>query len=301
MIMTRKTFRTPWLFISICTLPALMLTIYFLVWPAVQVFWLSLTNASILGFADAEFVGLENYRYMFGDRRFIQAMENTFKLLAVAPAVTVFCALILAFAVTQSKLRERSFYRTVFFFPAIVSMTVIGIVWSFVFHPNMGILNTFLGALGFESLAQTPWVGQRSTALWTIAAAVIWQAAGYFMVMHIAAIDGIPTEIYEAATIDGAGPVRKLVSITLPLIKDIIGITFVFAVSGTLNSSFVLASIMTGGGPNGASSVLLFYIYEQGMKGGSFGYSMAIAAFTLCLAVALSAASRMLTAREARA
>jgi len=293
----KKAIKTPWLFIALSTLPALILTIYFLLWPAIQVFWLSLTSATTLNFFNAKFVGLDNFKYMFGDRRFIQALQNTFKLLAVTPVITVLFALILAFTVTQSKLKERSFYRTVFFFPAIVSMTVIGIVWSFVFHPTMGILNSLLEAIGLGALAQ-PWIGQRSTSLWTIAVALIWQAAGYYMVMHIAAIDGITKDVYEAATIDGAGPARKLFSITLPLVKDIVGITFVFAISGVLNHSFVLSSIMTGGGPNGASNVLLYYIYKQGMENGSFGYAMAIAAFTLCLAVALSVLSRLLSSKK---
>jgi len=299
MSITRNSIRKPWLFIALCTLPALVLTGYFLIWPAIQVFRLSLTNASMLGFMDPDFIGLSNYEYMFGDRRFIQAFQNTVKLLMVVPAVTVFIALFLAFAVTQSKLKERSFYRTVFFFPSIVSMVVIGIIWSWVFHPNLGILNTLLNSLGLGALAQ-PWVGQSSTALWTIAVAMIWQAAGYFMVMHIAAIDGISSEIYEAATIDGAGPARKLFGITLPLVKDIVGITFVFAISGTLNSSFILASVMTGGGPNGASSVLLYYVYTQGWERGNFGYAMTIAAVTLMMAIILSVFGRMLSSRQGR-
>ena len=297
MNLVRNKIKKPWLFIAMCTLPALILTGYFLILPAIQVFRLSLTNASMLGFMDPDFIGLSNYRHMLGDRRFIQAFQNTVKLLMVAPAVSVFIALFLAFAVTQSKLKERSFYRTVFFFPAIVSMVVIGIIWSWVFHPNLGILNTFLEAVGLGAWAQ-PWIGQSNTALWTIAVAYIWQSAGYFMVMHIAAIDGISSEIYEAATIDGAGPVRKLFGITLPLVKDIVGITFVFAISGTLNGSFVLASVMTGGGPNGASSVLLYYVYRQGWENGNFGYAMAIAAVTLLLAIVLSVTGRLLSSKR---
>ena len=299
MSITKSTIRKPWLFIIMCTMPALILTGYFLILPAVQVFRLSLTNATMLGFMDPDFVGLSNYKFMLEDRRFIQAFQNTIKLLIVAPAVTVFIALFLAFIVTQSKLKERSFYRTVFFFPSIVSMVVIGIIWSWVFHPNLGILNTLLEAVGLGALAQ-PWIGQSNTALWTLAVAMIWQSAGYFMVMHIAAIDGISAEIYEAATIDGAGPARKLFGITLPLVKDIVGITFVFAISGTLNGSFVLASVMTGGGPNGASSVLLHYVYRQGWENGNFGYAMAVAAVTLLLAIGLSVTGRVLSNRKER-
>ena len=297
MSISKSSIKKPWLFIIMCTAPALILTGFFLIWPAIQVFRLSLTNASMLGFLDPDFIGLYNYEFMLGDRRFIQAFQNTIKLLMVAPAVSVFFALLLAFAVTQSRLRERSFYRTVFFFPSIVSMVVIGIIWSWVFHPNLGILNRLLEMIGLGAWAQ-PWIGQSNTALWTIAVAMIWQSAGYFMVMHIAAIDGISNEIFEAATIDGAGPARKLFGITLPLVKDIVGITFVFAISGTLNGSFVLASVMTGGGPNGASSVLLFYVYRQGWQNGNFGYAMAIAAITLLLAIGLSVTGRILSSRK---
>jgi N-acetylglucosamine transport system permease protein len=117
---------------------------------------------------------------------------------------------------------------------------------------------------------------------------------------NIAAIDSIPAEIYEAATIDGAGPVHKLFRITLPMITNIVGITFVFSVSGILDSSFTFSSIMTNGGPNGASTVLLSYIYNQGIRNGEYGYGMAITAFTLTLAISLSAFSRYITNRQER-
>ena len=185
-------------------------------------------------------------------------------------------------------------YRTIFYFPNIVSLTVVGIIWSFVFHPNVGIVNKILGAVGLESL-QRSWLGDSKTALWCIAFTLLWQAAGYYMVMHIAAMDGISPEIYESATLDGASAWRKLVSITMPLMKDIIGITFVLALSGTINLSFVLSQVMTGGGPNGASSVLLQYMYTQGFVNGNFGYAMAITVFTLAISVALSMLSRKLT------
>ncbi len=99
--------------------------------------------------------------------------------------------------------------------------------------------------------------GDARTALWCVAATLIWQAAGYYMVMHIAAMDGISAEVYEAATIDGAGSMAKFFRITLPLIKNIIGITYVLSLSGTLSLSYILVRVMTGGGPNGASSVVL--------------------------------------------
>lgn len=283
----------PVLFICISVLPAVILTLMFTIWPTVQALYLSFTNATSLGLNN-KFMWLDNYIYMFHDKSFIQALKNTAKLMAVVPVITIFCSLVLAFVLNQCKLKEMVLYRTIFYFPNIVSLTVVGIIWSFVFHPNVGIINKILGAVGLESL-QRSWLGDSKTALWCIAFTLLWQAAGYYMVMHIAAMDGISPEIYESATLDGASAWRKLVSITMPLMKDIIGITFVLALSGTINLSFVLSQVMTGGGPNGASSVLLQYMYTQGFVNGNFGYAMAITVFTLAISVALSMLSRKLT------
>lgn len=283
----------PILFICISVLPAVILTLMFTIWPTAQALYLSFTNATSLGLNN-KFVGLDNYIYMFHDKSFIQALKNTAKLMAVVPVITIFCSLVLAFVLNQCKLKEMVLYRTIFYFPNIVSLTVVGIIWSFVFHPNVGIVNKILGAVGLESV-QRSWLGDSKTALWCIAFTLLWQAAGYYMVMHIAAMDGISPEIYESATLDGASAWRKLVSITMPLMKDIIGITFVLALSGTINLSFVLSQVMTGGGPNGASSVLLQYMYTQGFVNGNFGYAMAITVFTLAISVALSMLSRKLT------
>ena len=283
----------PVLFICISVLPAVILTLMFTIWPTVQALYLSFTNATSLGLNN-KFVALDNYIYMFHDKSFIQALINTAKLMAVVPVITIFCSLVLAFVLNQCKLKEMVLYRTIFYFPNIVSLTVVGIIWSFVFHPNVGIVNKILGAVGLESL-QRSWLGDSKTALWCIAFTLLWQAAGYYMVMHIAAMDGISPEIYESATLDGASAWRKLVSITMPLMKDIIGITFVLALSGSINLSFVLSQVMTGGGPNGASSVLLQYMYTQGFVNGNFGYAMAITVFTLAISVALSMLSRKLT------
>ena len=283
----------PVLFICISVLPAVILTLMFTIWPTVQALYLSFTNATSLGLNN-KFVWLDNYIYMFHDKSFIQALKNTAKLMAVVPVITIFCSLVLAFVLNQCKLKEMVLYRTIFYFPNIVSLTVVGIIWSFVFHPNVGIVNKILGAVGLESL-QRSWLGDSKTALWCIAFTLLWQAAGYYMVMHIAAMDGISPEIYESATLDGASAWRKLISITMPLMKDIIGITFVLALSGTINLSFVLSQVRTGGGPNGASSVLLQYMYTQGFVNGNFGYAMAITVFTLAISVALSMLSRKLT------
>ena len=288
--------RNPAGFICVCVLPALILTLFFTILPTIRACLLSFTNATALSL-NPKFCAQENYTYMVRDKSFLQALGNTFKLLAVVPVVTIALALILAFVIHQSKLPERGLYRTVLYFPNLVSMTVVGIIWSFVFHPTMGLLTSLMKKVGLGQFV-LPWAGNSRTALWCIAIALVWQATGYYMIMHIAAMDGISPEIYEAATLDGASSTRKFISITIPLMKNIIGITFVLAMSGTLVLSFVLSQVMTGGGPNGASTVLLKYMYEQGFVNGNFGYAMAISVFSLAISIVLSLISRRLSGSE---
>jgi len=288
--------KKPKLFIAICTLPALLLTIIFMLVPMCNAIYLSFTNSTALS-SNSKFVFLDNYKYMFGDKLFILAFQNTLKLMAAVPIITLFFSLIFAFVLTQSKLREKSFYRLVFFFPSIISLTVVGIVWSFVFNPTKGILNHLLEILNLSSL-QRAWLGDAKTALWCIAVALIWQAIGYYMVMHVAAIDGISNEVYEAAAIDGASSFAKFFRVTIPMLKNTIGITYVLSLSGTINLSFTLSNVMTAGGPNGASSVLLQYMYTQGMRNANYGYAMAIAMFTLFIAIILAVISRKVTGNK---
>ena len=211
--------KKPKLFIALCTLPALILTIVFMIVPMLNAIYLSFTSSTALsvGF-NSKFVFLDNYIYMFKDKDFVQALFNTFKLMLVIPALTIFLSLVFAFILTQGELREKSFYRTVFFFPSVVSMTVVGIVWSFVFNPTRGILNHMLDLFNLSSWKHA-WLGEGKTALWCIGAALVWQAIGYYMVMHVASIDGISQEIYEAASIDGATGVQKFFRITIPLLR----------------------------------------------------------------------------------
>lgn len=279
-------------------MPAIILTVIFMIIPMLNASYLSFTDSTALSVGtNSKFVFLDNYKYMFRDKSFIQALTNTLKLMLIIPVVTIFFSVVFAFILTQGKLKEKAFYRTVYFFPSIISLTVVGIIWSFVFNPTKGILNHLLEIVGLDAWKHA-WLGESKTALACIGVALIWQSVGYYMVMHIASIDGISGEIYEASDIDGASATQKLFRITIPLLKNSIGITYVLALSGTINLSFTLSNVMTGGGPNGASSVLLQYMYRQGMRSANFGYSMAIAMFTLIMAVILAMLSRKLTASK---
>ena len=256
--------------------------------PMVNAIYLSFTSSTALsvGF-NSKFVFLDNYRYMFQDKDFLQALFNTLKLMLVIPAVTIFLSLVFAFILTQGQLKEKSFYRTVFFFPSIVSMTVVGIVWSFVFNPTRGILNHMLDLFHLSTWKHA-WLGEGKTALWCIGAAQVWQAIGYYMVMHVASIDGISQEVYEAASIDGATGVQKFFKITIPLLRRSIGTTYILSLSGTINLSFTLSNVMTGGGPNHATEMPGTYIFMKGFTENQMGYACAISVAVLLFALVLT-------------
>ena len=325
--MSRKNFQRN-IFISFSIIPPLLITVVFLAIPAVRAFCLSFTDANMIGIGGTSFTGLENYRYMFSDQVFMKAFRNTVILLIVVPLITITVSLILSEILHRGNLREAGFYRVVFFFPSIISLTVVAIVWSFIFHPTvaivwsfifhptMGLVNSMLDFLHLSQMKRS-WLGTAETALGSIAFTLVWQAAGYYLVMILAAMTSINNDYYEAATIDGAGWFRQFVWITLPEVKNIIIITIILSMSGTLpevkniiiitiilsmsgtlNLSFTLSTIMTNGGPNNASLVLLKYIYNQGMTNGNFGYSMAITVFTLLFSIILSIAVQKLQRRE---
>jgi N-acetylglucosamine transport system permease protein len=267
-----------------------------MIWPTLNALFMSFTNiTSISVSGNTRFIFLENYIYMFTkDRNFLQSLGNTLKLIVVAPPVTIFLALFIAFTLTQIKLRERGVYRVLFFLPSVISMTVVGVVWACLFDPRSGgVINRFIALFGFKSVM---WLGDERYALWCIALVVVWQAVGYFMVMHIAAIDSISRDIYEAAEIDGANQANKFFRITVPLLKDTIGITYVFALSGTINTSYILSNIMTNGGPGNSTLVLLQHMYKTAFgPSANFGYAMTITVFSLCLAFLISSLSRRIS------
>lgn len=283
-------------FILLCILPTLFIFSVFIVYPVTQVFYKSLFSSS--GFGGGEtFIGLENFKELFTDDVFLQSLKNTGFLMLVVPAITLFLSLIFASILSFGNLKEKHLYRTIFFFPSILSFVVIGILWAFIYHPNMGIINEVLKWMGMNQFA-VAWLGSKDTVLWAIALVMVWQAVGYYMVMYLAGMDGVPRELYEAASIDGANVVQQFFKITIPMLWEIIRITIIFSINGVLNISFVLVLVMTAGGPNNASQVALTYMYKQAFVNANFGYAMAIAVIVFTVSIILSLISNRLTERE---
>jgi N-acetylglucosamine transport system permease protein len=285
------------LFVATCVLPGLLVFAFFILYPTAQVFVMSLYDSSGLG-EGARFIGLANFVEAFKDTLVGIALKNTAFLMVVVPSAALVLALVFASILTQSRLRERNFYRTVFFFPSILSFVVVAILFSFIFHPTIGILNAALEAAGLGGYAKA-WLGDRHTVMWAIAATMIWQAAGYYMVMYMAGIDSIPRELFEAASMDGASAVRQFFSITLPQLWEIIRITIIFAINGAIVISFPVVMVMTDGGPDRYSEVVLTQMYKQAFRNANFSYAMAIAVVVFAVSVLLSVLSNRLTRREA--
>ncbi len=284
------------LFLAACILPSLILFAIFILYPTIRVFISSLYEDSGLGNA-SRFIWFDNFKAMFQDEVFYIALKNTGFLMIVSGIPTILFALFYAGILTSGKIKESNFYRIVFFFPSILSFVVIAILWSFIYHPTMGVINPILEVLGKGDLDLTV-LGNKNSVMWGIAVTMIWQAAGYYMVMYIAGIDGISKELYEAAQIDGATGIQSFWSITIPLLWDIIKTTIIFAINGVITNSFTIVRVMTDGGPDRDSEVLLTFMYKHAMNA-SFGYAMAIAVFVFTVSIILSIISNKVTGREA--
>ncbi|KIL41336.1 ABC transporter permease [Gordoniibacillus kamchatkensis] len=284
-------------FLWTCTLPALVLFLVFDLYPFVRAILMSFYSWS--GVSDVKtFIGFDNYRTLLHDPIVWKSFKNNLFFLLVVPVVTMGLAMLFAVMLMRSKLKERLFYRTTFFFPNVLALVVISILWSFIFHPTFGILNSMLKGIGLSGLTHA-WLGESGTVLWALAAPMVWQAVGYYMVIYMAAIEGIPPDMYEVAHLEGASQFKQFQLITLPLIWSVLRITVVFFLIGVFNFTFVFVRIMSDGGPDHASEVLMTYLYGQAFSNGNFGYAMAIGVFMLLITVVLTFLSEAFMKREA--
>lgn len=283
------------LFMAACLIPGLVMFILFKLYPAMQVFYKSFFLWTGVG-DKPKFIGLKNFVDMFHDDVFLLALRNTGFLIVIVPVFTLLIALVNASILTRTKLKEKAIYRTLFFFPSILSFVVIAILWSFIYHPTIGFLNSGMEMLGLGDYAMA-WLGDSRTVLWALAVTLIWQAAGYYMVIYMAGIDSISPDLYEAAGIDGATPFEQFIHITIPMLWEIIRITIIFSINGVLTISFVIVTIMTAGGPDRHSEVVMTYLYQQAFTNSNFGYAMAIGVFVFVFSVILSLISNKLTER----
>lgn len=282
----------------------LIVYLVFVVSPFVQAFYYSMTDWS--GFTKSmNFTGLSNYGKLFSDDIFMKSMGNSILLGLILPAVTIVLSLILATLVTvggssrgQIKgLRYSSFYRVVSFFPYVIPAIIIGIMWGQIYDPNNGMLNGVLTALGLKQFKSFPWLGNESTAMPVSMFVIIWGFVGFYMVLFIAAIKGIPAELYEAARIDGAGRFRTAISITIPLIRDNIQTAYIYMGILALDAFVYMTALNPGGGPNNSTLVMSQQLFSTAFNKGQFGLACAmgvvLAVITLLFAALVFLVNRL--------
>ena len=257
-------------FAWLAILPALVFFGVFVGFPVGYSFWLSFHEWNIMA-ASPTWVGLENYVALASDRDFLRSLVQT----AFFTVGITACILVLSLGMAlllDEKLRWIKAYRAIFYLPAVTSLVAIGIVWVWMFDPQFGVINQALRAVGVEGPL---WLADTRLALVCLIITAAWRNIGYFATVFLAGLQGIDSMYYEAARIDGAGRWASFRFVTLPLLKSTI--VFVVVLSVILSFQvFALVYVMTGGGPAGSTSVLVFYLYQQAFTYFRLGYASAV-------------------------
>jgi raffinose/stachyose/melibiose transport system permease protein len=262
-------------------LPSLLFLGIFIYFPLVQNVYNSFFDFSVFS-PTKEFVGFASFQQLIQDKVIVAAFINNVKYAVISVLFQVFFALILA-TILEDKIFRRiaPALRVIYFMPVMISISVIALLFTFVYNPQMGLLNSFLELIGLENLA-VPWLGNATTAIYAVIAMSQWQSIGFITMLFIVAIQKIPKELYEAADIDGAGKIRKFFNITIPQVKETMFVNVLITVTGSIlvfNEPFIL----TGGGPGFSSTTLSVLMYEQGFGKDNMGYASAIATLIFVL------------------
>ncbi len=281
-----------------CITPALLLVLIFVVYPTFTVFRMSLYKWGGLSQTKA-FVGLNNFKILVGDQNFIKSFQNTILVMVLVTIFTLTIAVVFAAILVREKVKGQNLFRIIFYIPNILSVAVISSIFAAIYDPSMGLLNGLLRGIRGEAFVNIQWLGNQQIVLYAIIVAMVWQAIGYYMVMYMASMSSIPLQLYEAAEIEGASKMQQFFSITLPLVWDTIRTTLTFYVISSINLSFLFVKIMTSGGPDGSSNVILNYMYNQAYTNSSYGYGMSIGVTIFIFSFLVSMAVNKVSKREA--
>lgn len=279
----RKLLLLPLLFLT----PALLLYAVFFIYPFLYTFLLSFQKWDMIS-PDRTFVGWSNYAALLQDEVFWKSLRNTFLYMLMTMPISIGLGLGLALLM-ESLARGKAVYRFFFYLPVVSSVAVIAIIWSLMYDDQRGIVNELLAVFGIDG---PNWLSDASTSLWAIAIVGIWKSFGYEMLLYVSGLKAIDKGLYEAAALDGAGRLRRLFHLTLPMLSPI---TLFIVIMGVISSfqNFALIRIMTGGGPNNSSNVLVYQLYQEAFQFFSVGKAAAIS-------VILFAAVLLLTAVQLR-
>jgi ABC-type sugar transport system permease subunit len=286
--MRKATARTGFFF----SLPAILFFLLFILIPVLSTFLLSLTEWKGFALENIRFAGLANFRDMFTDSVFFTSLKNTLIFVGLTTLLLNLLGFIGA-SIIDTGIRGSGFFKNAIFLPVLLSPIIIGIMWSRMLDA-FGIVNQLLRSAG---LIQLPvmFLGDERIALYTVIGATIWQYTGYDMLLYYAGLQGVPSELIEAATIDGAGRLAIRIRIILPVLSPVIAIAMVLNMIGGFKV-FDIVYVMTAGGPNNSSHVFATYLFQQAFRFNRMGYASVIAIVIIAFSI-VAALLRLRTVR----
>jgi raffinose/stachyose/melibiose transport system permease protein len=244
------------------------------------------------GGASMKFIGLKNYFYLIKDMDFWHSFKNNLVIILLSMIGQVGIALIITAAMISKLLKFKTLHRNIIFLPVVVSAIVVGFLWTIIYNKDFGFLNFLLKSVGLGSLI-VPWLDNPKSVMVFVSIPIIWQYIGFYLVIFLAAIQGIPKDIYESADIDGAVGIKRSLYITIPLLSDTLKVTVMLCIAGNMKI-FDHIFVMTGGGPGTSSMVMSQYAYINSFVMFKLGYGSAISIGILVLSLALILTSRKL-------
>lgn len=273
----------------VLSLPAFLLYSFIFIYPMISVFRLSFFKWNGIPNSPLQYVGMKNYFALFRDTKFLTALTNVGIFMLSGFVLILPVSLFLA-TVIQSEGKGKRFLKTSYFMPQVISRTAIALMWYFLLYPEGGPVATLLSALGFDSI-NVNFLGSKTYAIYAITVINAWTYAGFNMLIFSAGITGIPKELYEAATVDGADGLKRLRYITVPMLKGSFQIFALNCIIGSI-TTFEMVYVTTGGGPGNASEVFGTLLYKNAFTYNNYGYSNAMGSF---LIIASFLASVLLT------
>ena len=281
--MRRAVFRNPWLPYALVA-PQIVITLVFFFWPAFDSLRLSLYRASPFG-DRLIFIGGRNFARLFGDPAYFRSAATSLGFSLVVTVGGLAVALLLA-SLANAKIRGLALYRTLLLWPYGIAPAVAGVIWLFVFHPSFGVLPYLLS---FVTTYQFNWFLKGWVALALIVIAAIWKQFGYNLAFYLAGLQAIPGSVLEAASVDGAGSIRRFFAITFPLLSPVTFFLFTLNMTFAFFETFGLIHAVTQGGPGDATSILVYRAWKDGFDGLQLGYSAAQSVILMLLVIALTA------------
>ncbi|MFL5801974.1 MAG: carbohydrate ABC transporter permease [Roseiflexaceae bacterium] len=252
--------------------PSLLQFAVLMVFPVIFSFYLSFHEWNILEPAKP-FVGLDNYTRLLNDARVRQAIVNTLYYTVVSVPLTLFCGLLVALLL-NNQIRGRGIFRAMYYLPVVTSAVAVAVVWKWIFNGDFGLINYYLIQAGLIG-EPIRWLTTPSLAMPAVIIVSIWGGVGGCMIIYLAGLQAIPEEIYDAARVDGAGPIRTLFSITIPLLGPATFFLLITSIIGAFQQ-FGLPFLLTAGGPAGRTTTIAYYLYQSAFKNFEMGYAAAM-------------------------